>query len=76
MGANMTREWADDPGTRRTVAVRCAAEPMPINKWVRPLDITGCGWTGGAIAVTQYGATELRPEECPECGGQIEVSDD
>ena len=62
-------EWADDPGRRDTVDVRCAqpTETPPYAGYQK-----GCGWKGTAIAVTEDGATSLRPEECPECGGPIE----
>lgn len=55
----MPREWADDPGTRRAVAVVCE-------------NFEACDWRGSAVVVTQYGATDYQPEECPQCGGAIE----
>ena len=61
-GDAMMTEWADDPGRRQFIRVRCA----------RPEE--DCGWTGNAAVVTQYGCTSLEIEECPECGGGVEES--
>ena len=69
-----------DLGTRRTVAVRCVEPTEYPEVYFSGVPVVwrgeeGCGWTGSAIAVTEHGAVSLLPEECPSCGGKIEVSE-
>lgn len=33
----------------------------------------GCGWEGTVTCHEEYGTVDIEPEECPECGGPIEV---
>ena len=79
----MMLEWADDPGARYTVNVRCV-EPTPscdlCGEWepeqhshtAMGLEV-GCGWSGTVRAVRQYGAVTLETEQCLECGGAVET---
>ena len=55
----MTREWADDRGTREEIVVRCIK----------------CGWDGAGQMVTQYGIQAWHPESCPLCKMDTEPSD-
>ena len=68
------REWADSPPSRHVVRVRCV-EPQRA-RYSPGLDEfppDGCGWGGNAEALTELGTTTYRPEECPECGGELEL---
>lgn len=58
----MTREWADDKGTREEIIVRCIK----------------CGWDGAGILVTNYGpgGSDWIPERCPLCKMPTEVDED
>lgn len=56
----MMREWADDKGTHGEVWIRCIK----------------CGWDGAATMITQYGASSLSRENCPQCGMDVEVDED
>lgn len=61
-------EWADDPGTRGDIEIRCV---QPSDGY--PNGIMSCGWRGTVRAVTQYGATTWEIIECPQCGGPVEI---
>lgn len=56
----MTREWADDKGTREEIIVRCIK----------------CGWDGAGQLVTQYGMTDWYPETCRLCHMPTEIDED
>jgi len=57
----MATEWADDPGKQSIdVLIRCIK----------------CGWTGSTMQITQYGATSLCRESCPQCNQDVEIDDD
>jgi hypothetical protein len=32
-----------------------------------------CGWEGWGVVHTEYGYSEIEPEECPDCKGSVEV---
>ena len=34
---------------------------------------TGCGWSGIGVTWSEYGASGTEPEECPDCGGRVDV---
>jgi len=52
-------DWPDDPGRRERVAYRC----------------TVCEDEGTAECITQDGATDYSPEECPVCGGELDYGE-
>lgn len=65
--------WADDIGTCVSVEVQCVqpTETPPFFGYQK-----GCGWKGTTLALTQYGATGLYLEECPECAGPISITEE
>jgi len=33
----------------------------------------GCGWADAGRAWSEYGTSGTEPEDCPECGGELEA---
>jgi len=64
----LTREWGDSTDTRSTPRYRCVRDN-------NNTDETGCGWRGSVVAVDSHGCRTVRPEECPDCAGEIAVDE-
>ena len=62
----MSLAWADDKPRRQTVKVRCCEDLS---------DNGDCQWHGSVWVVLSYGIYDLRPEQCPGCGGRMEVDE-
>lgn len=37
-------------------------------------DAIGCGWTGNGRERVEWGASDITPEECPACGGEVDYA--